>query len=221
MGLKNTENGYGSGTKFFHWSIAFLFLFQFVTIVIFRMYEDHPSWDPLWKIMNWHKTSGLLILMLGILRVIWRKTIPLPNWPAGFDTWDMKISHFAEWGLYSCIFLMTITGIVIEIFGGYYIPFFDLFYIDNIRPYIHAGAVEYAKEITDLRKSNGNALVHDVFVAIHVVGAYGVLVFLTAHLTHVFRHQAILKDRLLNRMLPKTLGGDDDVSSKEPPAENM
>ena len=119
-----------------------------------------------------------------------------------FQEWDIKVSHFAEWGLYACIFIMTISGLLIEFVGGHYVKFFGLFYIDNVSPYLHAGDVSYAKELVAARSANRSLLWHNIFVVVHIVGAYGVLVFLTAHLGHIYRHQVILKDRLLNRMLP-------------------
>ena len=64
VGFINTPEKYGSVTKFFHWSIMLLFLFQFATMIYFRFLEENPT-DLTWQIMNWHKTSGLLILNIG------------------------------------------------------------------------------------------------------------------------------------------------------------
>ena len=209
MQLKNNRSKYGAVTKFFHWSIMLLFLFQFVSIVYFRYLEDNGG-DFTWTVMNWHKTSGLLILILGTFRYIWRLATPLPDWPKNFTSWDTKVSHFAEWGLYASIFFMTLTGVFIELNGGYYINFFGVFHLDAVSPYIHGGNALYEESIVAARKAAGNLTIHDVLVALHVIGAYAVIMFLTVHLTHVFRHQVMLKDKLLNRMLK----GDDDVSAK-------
>ena len=199
--LKNSANAYGSLTKFFHWSIALLFLFQFTSIVFFRYLEERPT-DLTWTVLNAHKTAGLAILILGIGRVAWRWFVKLPNWPDGFDDWDKSVSHFAEYGLYASIFLMTISGIAIEIAGGHYIPFLGLFYIDNLTPFIHLGAVSYADAVITARAAAKLPVLHDALVVVHVVGAYGVLIFFSVHITHVIRHQRHLKDRLLDRMLP-------------------
>ena len=201
MNFKNTPNKYGFVTKFFHWSIMLLFIFQFLSITYFRYLEEEPT-DLTWKIMNWHKTSGLLILILGTFRYIWRWATPLPDWPKNFTEWDKKISHFSEWGLYTSIFLMTLTGIGIEMLGGYYINFFGIFHIDGVSPFFHGGDASYEESIVQARKAISNMFMHNILVAIHVLGAYGVIMFLTTHVTHVFHHQTVQKDRLLNRMLP-------------------
>ena len=83
-------------------------------------------------------------------------------------------------------------------------------HLDAVSPYIHGGNASYAEAIVTARKAAGNLSIHDVLVALHVIGAYAVIMFLTVHLTHVFRHQVMLKDKLLNRMLK----GDDDVSAE-------
>ena len=209
MNIQNTPKKYGAVTKFFHWSIMLLFLFQFLSIIYFRYLEDNGG-DFTWRVMHWHKTSGLLILILGTLRYIWRLTTPLPDWPKNFTDWDTKISHFAEWGLYASIFVMTLSGTFIELIGGYYINFFGIFHLDAVSPFVHAGDASYDENIVKARKAVSSPFVHDLLVAVHVVGAYAVIVFLTVHLTHVFRHQVMLKDKLLNRMLP-----GDDVSEDE------
>jgi len=194
-----------------------LFLFQFLSIIYFRYLEDNGG-DFTWRVMNWHKTSGLLILILGTLRYIWRLTTPLPDWPKNFDSWDTKVSHFAEWGLYASIFLMTLSGTFIELAGGYYINFFGIFHLDAVSPFIHAGDASYEESIVAARKAISSPFIHDSLVAVHVTGAYAVIVFLTVHLTHVFRHQVMLKDKLLNRMLNGNDSEEPDVPST--PADN-
>ena len=201
MPLKNTEKEYGSLTKFFHWSIAGLFAFQFLSILVFRYLEERPV-DLTWSVLNAHKTAGLLILGLGIFRVLWRRYSPLPEWPTDFDDWDKSLTHFAEYGLYGCIFLMTFSGIAIEIAGGHYIPFFGVFYIDNLSPYIHLGAVSYADVVVAERAAAKLPVLHDSLVVVHIIVAYGVLVFFTTHMVHVFKHQRHKKTGLLKRMLP-------------------
>ena len=152
MGARNTDTSYGSVARFFHWSLAALFLFQFGSIVAFRFFGQDPP-EVAWDILNWHKTSGVLILMLGLCRLLWRWSVPLPSWPSGFREWDKTLSHFAERGLYTALFVMTISGLVIELAGGHYVPFLGLFYLDNIAPYFHPGAVSSTQPVVAAREA--------------------------------------------------------------------
>jgi len=202
VGLRNTDSGYGSTARFFHWSIAFLILFQFVTIVIFRSPGQNPP-DFAWEVLNWHKSSGLVILVLCLGRFAWRWRFGLPDWPSNFEEWDKKVSHFSEWGLYTSLFVMTLSGILIEITGGYYIPFFGLFSIDNRAPYFHPGAVSQAESVVAAREALSVPVLTDFFVALHVVFAYVLVALVAIHVAHVVRHQVGMRDGLLYRMWPR------------------
>lgn len=97
---------------------------------------------------------------------------------------------------------MTFSGIAIEIAGGHYIPFFGVFYIDNLSPYIHLGAVSHVDAVVAEEATAKLPVLHDSFVVVHIIGAYGVLIFFTAHMVHVFKHQRHKETGLLKRMLP-------------------
>jgi len=199
--FKNSETRYGLVSQFFHWSIALLFLFQFTAIVTFRFLEENPP-DLAWEILNWHKSVGLLILLLGLLRLGWRLSTTLPAWPAEFGDWDKKVSHFAERGLYFALFAMVGSGLLIELAGGFYVPFFGLFHMDNVAPYIHPGSVSDTASILAARKAASMPLVSDFFVATHVVFAYCVVGFFSVHVAHVLRHHFESDNGMLRRMLP-------------------
>jgi cytochrome b561 len=192
-------------TKFFHWSIAALFGVQLVTIVAVRalMAEGLAGTTTLtWSLLDLHKASGLLILFLGLPRLAWRKISPLPEWPSSFGDWDKSLTHFAEYGLYTCIFVMCLSGLLIELAGGHYIPFFGLFYLDNLAPYVHAGAFAHMPEDDAARAAGMVPVLRDVMVAVHVLGAFTVLICLSAHVTHVVRHRTATPGGILRRMLP-------------------
>lgn len=203
--LKNTPKHYGIIAKMMHWSMAALFLFQWISIIAFRHLEETTygvAPPPLtWEVLNAHKSVGLIILILGALRLAWRKYTPLPDWPEGFTDWDKSVSHFAEWGLYTCMMVMSLSGILIEFWGGHYIPLFNLFHLDNISPFIHGGAVVHTPELDSARAAGINTTLRDLCVVIHVIGAFTFIALLSVHISHVVRHQVHLKNQLLKRML--------------------
>ena len=204
--LKNSSESYGYVTKFLHWSMLLLFIFQWASILVFRHLEETTyGVEPppfTWSVLNAHKSVGLIILILGILRFAWRQYTPLPNWPSHFTDWDKSVSHFAEWGLYICMMAMSLSGILIEFWGGHYVPLFDLLYIDNQAPFIHLGAVVHTSEIDAARASAINPSLRDLFVVVHIIGAFAFIALLAVHLNHVIRHQKQLKSKILERMLP-------------------
>ena len=83
MSFRNTDRQWGSVAKFFHWTIALLIIGN----GIFGLCMDLAS-NPMQKI-NWlalHKSIGLTVLALFLLRVLWRffnrqpKDEPAPRW---------------------------------------------------------------------------------------------------------------------------------------------
>ena len=64
------------------------------------------------------------------------------------------------------------------------------------------GVVENADVVVAERAAAKLPVLHDSLVVVHIIGAYGVLVFFTTHMVHVFKHQRHKKNGLLKRMLP-------------------
>jgi len=200
VALKNSPGAYGSATRFFHWAVVVLVGFQLGSVVLFRLLEEGGT-DFAWSVLNAHKTAGLLILILTGFRLFWRRHSPLPDWPASFDTWDKRFSHIVEYGLYTVMFVMALSGIGIELAGGHYVPFFDLFHLDARPWFLHFGAASYAADVKAARHALSLPLLRDLLVGLHVLTGFATVALLAAHLAHVARHQLGLKDGLLGRML--------------------
>lgn len=199
--FRNSPTAYGSLTKFFHWVTVFLVAFQFISISIYRGLREEPT-DLTWTVLNQHKTSGFLIMMLVMMRIIWRRMSPLPDWPANFGEWDKKVTHLGEYGLYGAMLLMSVSGMGIELFGGHYIPLFDFAHIDSRSPFWHMGAVSYAADDVAARQALAIPNLRDALIGLHVVAAFVTVAFLSIHLTHVMRHAFDKRNGILQRMLP-------------------
>lgn len=179
MPLTNTPQHYGSVTKFFHWSIALLFIFQYGSAIIFTGMTDG---DPKWNILGAHKTIGFLVLVLAILRITWRKTTRLPDWAKTMTEFEKQAAHAIENGLYTSMFVMTVSGYIMEMAGGYEINFFYLFQVPDI-----------------LGKS---VILEVISLYAHKVTAFLIIAFISAHLSLVLKHQLGDKDDFIRRMLP-------------------
>ena len=206
MPLENTRTAYGSVTRILHWSTVLLFTFQFGSIVLFRTLASDPT-DLTWAVLNRHKTSGLLILLIAALRLVWRRMSPLPNWPATFDAWDKRISHVAEYGLYAAMIVMSLSGLGIEITGGHYVPFFDVVHVDARTPLVHLGPGSLAPDVEAARAASVMPLTRNLLVAVHVMGAFATVALLFIHLSHVLRHAFGVRDGLFRRMISGSASG--------------
>lgn len=64
---------------------------------------------------GWHVLLGLAIIAVGLLRVVWRRTTPLPPWDPRLTGTDRKIMHWAERILLAMLFVVPATGIALVV----------------------------------------------------------------------------------------------------------
>ncbi len=184
MTLLNTQDGYGALTKLFHWLVVALFAFQFAAANIMLRIDAGGTALGLSQdtYYNWHKSIGLVALVVAVLRLVARKHGELPPWAPGLSEAERKFVHRAEQVLYAAMFAMPVSGYLYVMAGGYGVNLFGVLNLPN-----PIGAWP--------------AL---AFVAkwIHILASYALLLALAGHLGLVLRHHLILKDGLLYRMLP-------------------
>ena len=104
--LRNTETGYGLVAILFHWIIAALFAGQ-VTLRIFMtgLADEEPAKFGLYQ---WHKSFGLLILLLALVRLAWRLINRAPDLPAGMAAFERRAARLTHVFLYAAI--VPVTG---------------------------------------------------------------------------------------------------------------
>ncbi|MES2492497.1 MAG: cytochrome b [Pseudomonadota bacterium] len=91
----------------FHWIMALLVLFQ----LGWGWWTGwlHPGGDKL-QAYEVHSAAGLLILVLAVLRAIWRLIIPGPTNDADRLGWQTQAAHFTHYLFYLCFFGLPLSG---------------------------------------------------------------------------------------------------------------
>jgi cytochrome b561 len=183
MTLLNTQDGYGALTKFFHWFIVGLFAFQFAAANIMLRIDFNESALGLSQATyyNWHKSIGLLALVVVVLRLLARKSGELPAWAPTLTMHERRFVHRAEQLLYTAMFVMPVSGFLYVMAGGYGVNLFGV--LDLANPIGKHESLAVAAKWT------------------HILSSYALLLVLAGHVGLVLRHQVLLKDRLLHRML--------------------
>lgn len=98
---------YGMPAIVLHWMLALLIAFMAGLGWYMMTIERTPS-GP-WYI-NLHKSVGLIVLVLVVLRVLWRgfhRPAPLPD---TLPRWQVRLSSAVQWALYACMVLVPVTG---------------------------------------------------------------------------------------------------------------
>lgn len=184
MSLFNTPQGYGGTTKLLHWLMVGLFAFQYAAAQI--MTATAPSGEALgltssdW--FNWHKSIGLVALVIAVARIANRRIGELPPWAPVLSEGERAFIHRAEQVLYAAMIVMPISGLVYVMAGGYGVLMFGRWTLPN-----PIGAIAWLAVTAKW---------------IHIGCGWVLLGAIAGHVGLVLRHQLVLKDGLLRRMLP-------------------
>lgn len=162
-----------------HWLIAALII---ANVAIALSAEDMPRPDAMaW--MGWHKAIGLSVLVLSVIRIVWRLVNPMPA-PIGDNRRDRAIAAATQQSFYLLMILVPLAGWLLVSSYGRPVPFFGLFQI----PAIPGLVPEY-----------GN-----FFGSAHGLLAFAMMGLLLLHVAAGLMHHVKLKDNTLLRMLPFT-----------------
>jgi cytochrome b561 len=184
MALWNSKEGYGALTKLCHWLVVALFAFQFAAANIMLRIDENGTALGLTQAAyyNWHKSIGLVALVVAVLRLLARRQGRLPDWAPTLSERERRFVHRAEQLLYAAMFVMPVSGYLFVMAGGYGVRLFGI--VDLPNPIGIWEAMATAAKWT------------------HIVSSYALLLALAGHIGLVLRHQLVLKDGLLYRMLP-------------------
>jgi cytochrome b561 len=84
MSIKNTSTTYGSIAKFFHWTIAAIVILM---LCFGPFMDDITSKAIRSPVITFHKLTGLAILLLVVLRLLWTLYNPKPQLPINASRW--------------------------------------------------------------------------------------------------------------------------------------
>lgn len=170
---------YGAAAQLFHWTIAALIVVQFALAWSF---DDLPNGLRKLKLIALHKSFGMTILMLAVLRLLWRLGHAPPPLPAGMSPLERRLARASHAALYTLIFVMPLTGWLMSSAKHYSVSWFNLFTWPDL-----IGKNETAFEV--LRTT------HDVL-------SNCLLALAVLHLLAAFKHHFWNHDDVLVRMLP-------------------
>ena len=186
---RNTPERYGAVAQLLHWTVVALVITQFV--LGFTVAGMPISLQRL-MILARHKSIGMTILALVILRLLWRLFSPAPALPAGMPSMQKLGAHASHVLLYGLLIAMPIVGWITSSASHLTVTWFGWFAFPNlVRP--DPGLAKLAK-------------------ATHAAMAWVLLATASLHALAALWHHFVQKDSVLLRMLPLPLG-----SRKDPP----
>jgi len=177
--LQNDEHAWGALAKLFHWVMAALILVQ---IPLGLAAVNWPLSPTKLDLFFWHKSTGVLLLLLAALRIAWRLANRVPVLPPDTPAWERVAAHASHFALYVLLLALPITGWVVQSASN--IPF-RAFYLIPLPPIVAPD-----EALADLFKE-----VHEwLFVLLTIV--------LAVHVGAALRHHYLKQNSVLIRMLP-------------------
>jgi cytochrome b561 len=177
--LRNTEHSWGAPARLLHWVVAALVFAQVALGWAAVTWRLSPTKLDLFV---WHKSTGMLILVLTVVRMAWRLANVAPSLPADMRPPERLAAHASHFLLYLLLLLLPITGWIVNSAAN--IPF-RVFWLVPL-PAIVA---------PDKAMADAAARTH---FALEVM----LSMLLAVHIGAALRHHFLNHDNVLARMLP-------------------
>ena len=177
--LRNDNDSWGAPAKLLHWLMALLIFAQIALGLLAVSWRLSPT---KLNLFFWHKSTGMLILALLALRLLWRLGNRTPELPAGMPGWERSAARLSHGLLYVLMIALPVTGWIVNSASN--IPF-SIFWLIPL-----PAIVAPDKATADLA-----ALVHRGLFAL-------LALVLVAHIGAALRHHFVKRNAVLLRMLP-------------------
>ncbi len=172
-----------------HWIIAVLMIGNLIAGLLVEKLPD----DWIRPVIDTHKSMGITILGLVLLRIFWRLGHKPPPFSHGMAAWERGAAHLAHFGLYGFMLLMPITGWLHD----------SAWEAAATKPLMLFGLIEFPRAGFIMSQSpEAKERLHDLFGAIHQIGGYLLFWLIILHIAGALKHQFIDRHAEFRRMWP-------------------
>lgn len=179
MLIKNDAARFGVVAQLFHWVTVALVVALFA--VAFYM-VDLPLSPEKIKTYNLHKSLGLTVLCLAVLRLAWRLVTPPPPLPHDMASWERRAARTSHALLYLMLFAQPLLGLVHSWAANF--------------PVVIYGTITLPNPI------GANEPLKNAVVAAHFWLGMAMLGLIALHTLAALKHHVVDRDDILRRMLP-------------------
>lgn len=129
MLIRDTAAGYGLLTRLIHWIMAIAIIAMFVLglwMVTLTYYSPYYQLAP-----DIHRSVGMLLLFLLVLRFVWRLANPKPD-DSDLKPFERVAANIVHWGFYPLLFALMASGYLISTADGRPIEVFNWFTVPSL-----------------------------------------------------------------------------------------
>ncbi len=171
---------YTSIARLLHWSVAGLIVLQYVLARLAENAEHADRTVRVLALLANHKSVGITVLMLAVIRLSWRFFRAPPALPVQMAGWQINASRISHGLLYFLLFSLPITGWLMSSATAYSVSWFGLFQLpDLVAP---------------------DPLLSDRLEQVHDTLAKLLFVVAVVHIVAAFKHAIVDRDGVMSRM---------------------
>jgi len=175
-------NRYGAVAQLLHWGVAALIVLQFVLANLVEAAEDRGARFQELVLMANHKSVGLTVLALALVRLAWRFASPPPS-PLPMPDWQRRAAAVSHWAFYGLIIVMPLSGWLMSSAAAVSVSWFNLFQLPDF-----VGPDEGLEELLE---------------EIHEGLAKALIVLAFVHVAAALKHALVDRDGALRRISSK------------------
>jgi cytochrome b561 len=180
MTLRNSTTRWGAIAQLLHWLIVALIILQ---VTLGEIADDLGGMKKLAMLAR-HKSVGITILALALLRLLWRGGNPTPPLPDTLRPYERFLAQFTHSALYFLLFALPLSGWLMSSARGFPVSWFGFVQLPDL--------------------VSRNRALYDAMLGTHHVLVWVLAAVALLHVAAALKHHFVLKDNVLKRMLPFT-----------------
>ncbi len=169
-----------------HWATAVLFIIAMLIGLYCGL--QPPGTSPRRELLEVHKSLGMTLLFLSVLRLMVRAATKVPPEPSSLSVLVQLAARLNHAALYVILFAMPLTGYAFSSAGGYSLKYFWTFNWPRLMA--DSPMIAHAGEVT-----------HDAL-------AWVVYAAVALHIAATAWHAVVMRDGTLARMWPRARNGE-------------
>lgn len=175
---RNTTSSYGLVAIILHWLVAI----GVISLFIFGLWMVELNYYDSWyrRAPELHKSIGVSLFFIMLLRVVWRLVNQKPQPISGNSKSEQRLANIVHVLLYCLIFIVMLSGYLISTADG--------------RPIEVFGVIVIPATLTRIEQQEDIAGAIHLFLAVTLISLSGL------HVLAALKHHFINKDRTLLRI---------------------
>ncbi len=179
MSIRSGPDAWGSLAKLFHWSIATLVIGN-LSLGLWMVDLDASAQKM--RSYGLHKSIGISVLGLMLLRLLWRALDQRPPAPPGMSPLARRVSRVLHGGFYVLLLALPLSGWLYNSAANFPLRWFGLVNLPRL--------------------SAADPVLKQLAQSAHEWLAFLVIAAVLLHASAALKHHLIDRDQVLRRMLP-------------------